>query len=48
MFRVELAGLVYLKHPLVKLGEKIDWAVFEEMLGRTFVGKTGAVWINTR
>jgi IS5 family transposase len=48
MFRVELAGLVDLEHPLVKLGEKIDWAVFEEPLGRTFDGKTGAPGINTR
>jgi hypothetical protein len=48
MFRVELAGMVDLTHPLVKLGEKIDWAVFEQMLGRTFVGKTGAPGINTR
>jgi IS5 family transposase len=48
MFRVELAGLVDLEHPLVKLGEKIDWTVFEEPLGRTFDGKTGAPGINTR
>jgi IS5 family transposase len=48
MFRVELAGLVDLGHPLVKLGEKIDGAVFEEPLGRTFDGKIGAPGINTR
>ncbi len=48
MFRVELAGLVDLGHPLVKLGEKIDWAVFEEPLGRTFDGKSGAPGINLR
>jgi IS5 family transposase len=48
MFRDELAGLVDLEHPLVKLGEKIDWAVFEEPLGRTTDGKTGAPGINTR
>jgi IS5 family transposase len=48
MFRIDLAGLVDLQHPLVKLGEKIDWAVFEEPLGRAFDGKTGASEINTR
>jgi len=30
------------------LGEKINWAIFEEQLGRTFDGKTGAPGINTR
>ncbi len=39
--------MVDLEHPLVKLGEKIDWAVFEAPLGRTFDGKTGAPGINT-
>ena len=29
LLRVELAGLVDLGHPLVKLGVRIDWAVFE-------------------
>jgi hypothetical protein len=48
MFRVELAELVDLGHPLVTLGEKIEWAVFEESLGRTFDGKTGAPGIKTR
>ena len=36
MFRVELTSLVDLSHPLVKLGETINWARFEEQLGRTF------------
>jgi IS5 family transposase len=48
MSRVELVGLVDLGHPLVKLGEKIDWALFEEPLGRTFDGKTEAPGIKTR
>ena len=41
-------SLVDMAHPLVKLGEKIDWQVFEEQLGKTFDGKTGAPGINTR
>jgi transposase, IS5 family len=48
LFRVELVNLVDLAHPLVKLGEKINWGVFEEQLGKTFDGKTGAPGINTR
>jgi hypothetical protein len=43
MFWIELAGYVDLEHPLVKLGVRIDWAVFEEPLGRTFDGKTVSV-----
>lgn len=48
LFRVELVSLVDMAHPLVKLGEKIDWQVFEDQLGKTFDGKTGAPGINTR
>lgn len=48
LFRVELVSLVDLAHPLVKLGEKMNWQVFDEQLGQTFDGKTGAPGINTR
>ena len=48
LFRVELVSLVDLAHPLVKLGEKINWRVFDDQLGQTFGGKTGAPGINTR
>lgn len=48
LFRVELVSLVDMAHPLVKLGEKINWASFEEQLGKTFDAKTGAPGINTR
>lgn len=48
LFRVELAGLVDVAHPLVKLGEKINWALFEDQLGATFDRQTGAPGINTR
>lgn len=48
LFRIELVSLVDMAHPLVKLGEKIDWQVFEDQLGKTFDAKTGAPGINTR
>lgn len=48
LFRVELVSLVDMAHPLVKLGEKMDWQVFEDQLGKTFDAKTGAPGINTR
>jgi IS5 family transposase len=48
IFRFELAGLADLAYPLVKLGEKIDWAVLEEPLARKFDGKTGAPGMNPR
>lgn len=48
LFRVELVSLVDMGHPLVKLGGKIEWAVFEEQMGKTFDARTGAPGINTR
>ncbi len=48
MFRVVLGGLIDLTHPLVKLGERIKRTGFEEPLGRTFDGMTGAPGIKTR
>ncbi len=48
LFRIELVSLVDMAHPLVKLGEKIEWQVFEDQLGKTFDAKTGAPGINTR
>lgn len=48
MFRVELVNLVDMGHPLVKLGQKINWAVFEEQLGQTYHQGAGAPGINTR
>jgi IS5 family transposase len=37
-----------LGHPLVKLGERINWSVFEERLGPTYNQAAGAPGINTR
>ncbi len=39
LFRIELSMLVDAEHPLVKLGEKIDWRRFEELLGATYHAK---------
>lgn len=48
LFRIELARLVDRSHPLVKLGERINWAGFEEMLGATYHPTKGAPGVNTR
>jgi len=48
LFQVELLNLVDMAHPLVKLGERIEWSVFEEQLGRTYDPENGAPGINTR
>jgi len=45
MFRVELVNLVDLSHPLLKLGERINWT---ERLGITYNQTAGAPGINTR
>jgi hypothetical protein len=36
------------KHPLVKLGGKIAWSKFEELLGLTYHATHGAPGVNTR
>ena len=48
LFRVELLQLVDASHPLVKLGGRLNWAVFEEQLGATYHARTGAPGIDTR
>ena len=48
LFRVELKMLVDAEHPLVKLGAKIDWAKFEELLGASYHATQGALGIDTR
>ncbi len=48
LFRVELSLLVAANHPLVKLGGRINWAAFEELLTPTYHDKTGAPGIDTR
>lgn len=48
LFRVELSFLVDPNHPLVKLGKRIDWGMFEEQLEPTYHEKTGAPGVDTR
>ena len=48
MFRVELEQLVDAGHPLVKLGQQMDWAGFEERLGATYAPANGAPGRSTR
>jgi len=47
-FRVELEHLVDAGHPLVKLGQQINWSVFAERLGPTYAATNGAPGVNTR
>lgn len=48
LFRVELDLLIDQAHALVKLGRQINWAGFEESLGRTYAATTGAPGVSTR
>ena len=48
MFRVELEELVDAGHPLVKLGQQMDWSGFEERLGATYAATKGAPGLRTR
>lgn len=48
LFRVELVSMIDMAHPLVKLGDRIEWRAFDEQLGKTFDANTGAPGINTR
>lgn len=48
LFRIELSMLVDAEHPLVKLGGKIDWKRFEELLGATYHETQGAPGVDTR
>ena len=34
LFRIELEGVVEAIHALVKMGRQMNWAVFDEQLGR--------------
>ncbi|MFA6960543.1 MAG: IS5 family transposase [Opitutaceae bacterium] len=48
LFRVELSLLVDASQPLVKLGGRINWVLFDEQLGATYHAHTGAPGIDTR
>ena len=48
LFQSELEQIIDLRHPLVRLGQCINWASFEEALGATYHPTLGAPGISTR
>jgi len=48
MFGAELEQTIDMRHPLVRLGQGINWASFEEALGATYHPTHGAPGISTR
>lgn len=48
LFQVELEQILDMHHPLVRLGQCLDWASFEEALGATYHPTQGAPGISTR
>jgi len=48
MFEVELEQMIDMRHSLVRLGQCINWASFEEALGATYHPTQGAPGISTR
>jgi len=47
-FEVELEPLIDVRHPLVALGRRMDWASFEALLGAIYHPTLGAPGISTR
>ena len=41
MFQARLDQILNLKHPLVELGQSIDWAMFEQEFGGLYVEQRG-------
>ena len=48
LFQVDLEQLIDLSHPLVRLGQYIDWEAFEATLGGSYHSTQGAPGISTR
>ncbi len=48
LFRIELNLLVDTAHPLIKIGARINWTLFEEQFGATYHAQRGAPGIDTR
>jgi transposase, IS5 family len=48
MFQTELEQLIDRNHPLVRLGQSIDWETFEVTLGASYHPSQGAPGISTR
>jgi IS5 family transposase len=47
-FQVELASIISLRHPLVRLSAEISWEAFEQQLQPTYAPVMGAPGISTR
>ena len=48
LFQSELEQIIDMRHPLVRLGQCIDWASLEEALGATYPPTQGAAGVPTR
>ena len=48
LFQIDLEQLIDMSHPLVRLGDVIDWQGFKQTLGNTYHPSQGAPWISTR
>lgn len=48
LFRPRLDQFIDLKHPLVKLRARIDWAHMEEVFGSAYTTRTGHPPLPTR
>lgn len=48
LFRSELKQMLDMRHPLVKLGDRINWSRFDEQFGQTYCEDNGRPGIRTR
>ncbi|MFP5482086.1 MAG: transposase [Gammaproteobacteria bacterium] len=48
LFRSRLENMIDMNHPLVKLGEGIDWEVFDREFGKHYAAKVGRPATRTR
>jgi len=48
LFRLELVKIIDSRHELARLGELIDWSVFDREFGAQFVSTTGRPALPTR
>jgi len=48
LFQIDLEQLIDQSHPLVRLGQYIDWSSFEQTLGDTYHPSQGAPGVSTR
>jgi IS5 family transposase len=48
LFQIDLEQLIDMSHPLVRLGESMEWLPFDQTLGDTYQPNQGAPGISTR